>query len=191
MPSLKAATVYSLSVCMTFSTAYAHLLCNLLSFSYLQVFAQRRPFFHRLLDCEDELFAVITAALDRQSLVNGSSSFAESLYGLRRNSIKRKSSPKALLDQKAQYRTLFFLVSPTCSLISIHKHIIIGRQRHSVVCWLANRSLCHMCNQRWRLCTTGIDRTQTYRWDCKSCTGGQKLSTALHRCAAACVLLLP
>lgn len=87
MPSLKAATVYSLSV-----------------------FAQRRPIFHRLLDCEDELFAIITAALDRQSLLNGSSSFAESLYGLRRNSVRGEASPKASLDKRSQRWTLLFLV---------------------------------------------------------------------------------
>ena len=31
-----------------------------------QVFAQRRPAFHRLLDWEDECFALVTALLDRQ-----------------------------------------------------------------------------------------------------------------------------
>ncbi|DBB06285.1 TPA: hypothetical protein ACH3X1_011860 [Trebouxia sp. C0004] len=86
MPSLKAATVYSLSV-----------------------FAQRRPIFHRLLDFEDELFAIITAALDRQSLLNGSSSFAESLYGLRRNSARGIDNPKASLNKPSQQWTLLFL----------------------------------------------------------------------------------
>ncbi|KAL0056265.1 hypothetical protein WJX82_009363 [Trebouxia sp. C0006] len=87
MPSLKAATVYSLSV-----------------------FAQRRPIFHRLLDFEDELFAIVTAALDRQSLLNGSSSFAESLYGLRRNSVRGADNPKASLNKPSQRWTLLFLV---------------------------------------------------------------------------------
>lgn len=88
MPSLKAATVYSLSV-----------------------FAQRRPFFHRLLDCEDELFAIVTAALDRQSLLNGSSSFAESLYGLRRSSVRGDVNPKASLTKRSQRWSLIFLVA--------------------------------------------------------------------------------
>ena len=50
----------------------------------LQVFAQRRHYFHRVLNYEDEVFALITLLLDRQSLANGSASFADSLYGLRR-----------------------------------------------------------------------------------------------------------
>ena len=33
----------------------------------MQVFAQRRPGFHRLLDWEDECFALVTALLDRQA----------------------------------------------------------------------------------------------------------------------------
>ena len=77
----------------------------------IQVFAQRRLIFHRLLDCEDELFAIITAALDRQSLLNGSSSFAESLYGLRRNSVRGEANPKASLDKRSQRWTLLFLVN--------------------------------------------------------------------------------
>ena len=52
--------------------------------SSLQVFAQRRPSLHRLLDWEDEFFALITAILDRQSLAANSASFADSMYGLRR-----------------------------------------------------------------------------------------------------------
>ncbi|KAL3154018.1 hypothetical protein ABBQ32_013570 [Trebouxia sp. C0010 RCD-2024] len=88
MPSLKAATVYSLSV-----------------------LAQRRPIFHRLLDFENELFAVVTAALDRQSLLNSNSSFAESLYGLRRSSVRGGATPKASLHQSSQRWSLVFLVA--------------------------------------------------------------------------------
>ena len=80
------------------------------------MFAQRRPFFHRLLDCEDELFALVTAALDRQSLLNGSSSFAESLYGLRRSSTRGKGSPKASLNKSSQRWSLLFLVRSSQSL---------------------------------------------------------------------------
>ena len=122
MPSLKAATVYSLSVSDAASSPHRmHLwgppdvqpLANCIARvpKRIQVFAQRRPIFHRLLDCEDELFAIITAALDRQSLLNGSSSFAESLYGLRRNSVRGEASPKASLDKRSQRWTLLFLVN--------------------------------------------------------------------------------
>lgn len=125
MPSLKAATVYSLSVGGA-TVPGTHQTTGLpvkhqgrvqrarSMAAWLQVFAQRRPFFHRLLDCEDELFAIITAALDRQSLLNGSSSFAESLYGLRRKSVRGDPTPKASLNKRSQHWTLFFLVSKAC-----------------------------------------------------------------------------
>lgn len=50
----------------------------------LQVYAQRHPHLLRLLDSEDELFFLISVFLERQSLLNSSASFAESLYSLRR-----------------------------------------------------------------------------------------------------------
>lgn len=115
MPSLKAATVYSLSVnvlfdvcCLTVRSLLGKTV--LIKADVLQVFAQRRPIFHRLLDFEDELFAVITAALDRQSLLNGSSSFAESLYGLRRCSVRAADTPKATLNKRSRRWTLLYLV---------------------------------------------------------------------------------
>ena len=80
--------------------------------SWLQIFAQRRPMFHRLLDWEDEVFALITALLDRQSLQNGSSSFAESLYGLRRAGRPGSQGlPDPALLHRGQRHTLAVLVS--------------------------------------------------------------------------------
>lgn len=79
--------------------------------------AQRRPIFHRLLDFENELFAVVTAALDRQSLLNSNSSFAESLYGLRRSSVRGGATPKASLHQSSQRWSLVFLVKAAASCI--------------------------------------------------------------------------
>ena len=85
---------------------------GLTSPSWLQIFAQRRPMFHRLLDWEDEVFALITALLDRQSLQNGSSSFAESLYGLRRaGRTASQGLPDPALLHHGQQRTLAVLVS--------------------------------------------------------------------------------
>ena len=79
---------------------------------WLQIFAQRRPMFHRLLDWEDEVFALITALLDRQSLQNGSSSFAESLYGLRRAGRPASQGlPDPALLHRGQRHTLAVLVS--------------------------------------------------------------------------------
>ncbi len=68
--------------------------------------------FHRLLDWEDEVFALITALLDRQSLQNGSSSFAESLYGLRRAGRPiSQGLPDPALLHRGQQHTLAVLVS--------------------------------------------------------------------------------
>lgn len=87
MPSLKAAISYSISVRLwTLHSLYSwHWLqrCYLIM-TPLQVLAQHRPWLHRILDYEDECFALVCAALDKQSLAHGSATFAESLYGLRR-----------------------------------------------------------------------------------------------------------
>ncbi|KAG2500216.1 hypothetical protein HYH03_001794 [Edaphochlamys debaryana] len=65
VPSLKAAVVYALSV-----------------------FSQRHPWVHRLLAYDDELFALFTLALDGHSLLSGyDSTFADSLYGLKRRAL--------------------------------------------------------------------------------------------------------
>ena len=85
--------------------------------SRLQIFAQRRPMFHRLLNWEDEVFAVITALLDRQSLQNGSSSFAESLYGLRRAGRPAPQGlPNPALLHRSQRHTLALLVSSSANV---------------------------------------------------------------------------
>ncbi|CAL8466830.1 g6366 [Coccomyxa elongata] len=86
MPSLRAAVIYSLSV-----------------------FAQRRPILHRVLDWEDEFFALVTAFLDRQSLANSSATFADTLYGLRRAPYA-PSEPSRSLTPREQNATLMFLV---------------------------------------------------------------------------------
>ncbi|KAK9810536.1 hypothetical protein WJX72_012327 [[Myrmecia] bisecta] len=90
LPSLKAATIYSLSV-----------------------FAQRRPFLHKLLDREDEVFAAISWALDRSSLATGSGTFAESLYGMRRAALRGSSSSttRPTLSRTQQHATLLLLVA--------------------------------------------------------------------------------
>ena len=78
-----------------------------------QVFAQRRPLLHKVLDWEDELFALITAFLDRQSLASSSSTFADSLYGLRRAPYIREGPSKSLTEQQ-QKVTLLLLVRTHC-----------------------------------------------------------------------------
>ncbi|KAG2438548.1 hypothetical protein HXX76_005099 [Chlamydomonas incerta] len=60
VPSLKAAVIYALSV-----------------------FSQRHPWVHRLLNYDDEVFALLTLALDGHSLFSSDSTFSDSLYGLK------------------------------------------------------------------------------------------------------------
>ncbi|KAA8534686.1 hypothetical protein F0562_032203 [Nyssa sinensis] len=53
----------------------------------LGVLALRRPFLHRVLDYEDEFFALLMLVLETHSLRTTDASFSESLYGLRRRAI--------------------------------------------------------------------------------------------------------
>lgn len=76
----------------------------------MQVFAQRRPVLHTVLDLEDEFFALVTAFLDRQSLANSSATFADTLYGLRRAPYAPNEPSRSLTPQQ-QNVTLLFLVS--------------------------------------------------------------------------------
>ncbi|GIL49959.1 hypothetical protein Vafri_6256 [Volvox africanus] len=66
VPSLKAAVVYALSV-----------------------FSQRHPWVHRLLNHDDEVFALVAFALDGHSLLASDSTFADSLYGLLLRPLRR------------------------------------------------------------------------------------------------------
>ncbi|XP_059665717.1 peroxisome biogenesis protein 12 [Cornus florida] len=54
----------------------------------LGVLALRRPVLHRVLDYEDEFFALLMLILETHSLRTTDASFSESLYGLRRRAVK-------------------------------------------------------------------------------------------------------
>uniref|UniRef100_A0A0D9XKF6 Peroxisome biogenesis protein 12 n=1 Tax=Leersia perrieri TaxID=77586 RepID=A0A0D9XKF6_9ORYZ len=73
-----------------------------LSYS-LGVFALRRPLLHKVLDYEDEFFALLMAVLESHSLRTTDGSFSESLYGLRRRPVKVsvKNSSGAESNDKA------------------------------------------------------------------------------------------
>ncbi|WOL06161.1 hypothetical protein Cni_G14893 [Canna indica] len=58
----------------------------------LGVFALRRPFLHKVLDYDDEFFALLMLVLETHSLRTTDASFSESLYGLRRRSVKIRAS---------------------------------------------------------------------------------------------------
>ncbi|OMO84467.1 hypothetical protein CCACVL1_10810 [Corchorus capsularis] len=52
------------------------------------VLSLRRPFLHKVLDYEDEFFALLLLVLESHSLRTTDASFSESLYGLRRRAAK-------------------------------------------------------------------------------------------------------
>ncbi|GMH11298.1 hypothetical protein Nepgr_013139 [Nepenthes gracilis] len=56
----------------------------------LGVLALRRPILHKVLDYEDEFFALLNLVLEIHSLRTTDASFSESLYGLRRRSVRAK-----------------------------------------------------------------------------------------------------
>ncbi|XP_075513453.1 peroxisome biogenesis protein 12 isoform X2 [Primulina tabacum] len=71
----------------------------------LGVLALRRPFIHKILDYEDEFFALLMMVLETHSLRTTDASFSESLYGLRRRGVEivlRKSNVPA--DSGAEIR---------------------------------------------------------------------------------------
>ncbi|KAL0403533.1 UNVERIFIED_CONTAM: Peroxisome biogenesis protein 12 [Sesamum radiatum] len=63
----------------------------------LGVFALRRPFVHKILDYEDEFFALLMLVLETHSLRTTDASFAESLYGLRRRGVKIRLKKSTVL----------------------------------------------------------------------------------------------
>ncbi|XBJ16392.1 hypothetical protein VPH35_008041 [Triticum aestivum] len=63
-----------------------------------KVFALRRPSLHKVLDYEDEFFALLMSVLESHSLRTTDGSFSESLYGLRRRPVNvsvNRSNPGA------------------------------------------------------------------------------------------------
>eukprot|EP00198_Chlamydomonas_reinhardtii_P006960 XP_001696296.1 predicted protein [Chlamydomonas reinhardtii] len=77
VPSLKAAVIYALSV-----------------------FSQRQPWVHRLLNYDDEVFALLTLALDGHSLFSTDSTFSDSLYGLKRKPLRPGASDRLSRRQR-------------------------------------------------------------------------------------------
>ncbi|KAL6550003.1 ubiquitin-protein ligase peroxin 12 [Orobanche minor] len=65
----------------------------------LGVLALRRPFIHKILDYEDEFFALLMLVLETHSLRTTDASFAESLYGLRRRGVELKLKKSDVLSE--------------------------------------------------------------------------------------------
>nr|VDC81318.1 unnamed protein product [Brassica rapa] len=84
----------------------------------LGVFALRRSFLHKILDYEDEFYAALMLILEGHSLRTTDASFAESLYGLRRKSVRlrlRKGSGEeevqhSGLEKRQRILSVVFLV---------------------------------------------------------------------------------
>lgn len=57
----------------------------------LQVAGQTRSWVLRLLQYEDEVFALVSLLLERHSLANLHATFAESLYGLKRQPVQQQA----------------------------------------------------------------------------------------------------
>ncbi|CDY42925.1 BnaC05g47260D [Brassica napus] len=83
----------------------------------LGVFALRRSFLHRILDYEDEFFASLMLVLEGHSLRTTDASFAESLYGLRRKSVRLRLSKgsgeevqRSGLEKRQRILSVVFLV---------------------------------------------------------------------------------
>jgi hypothetical protein len=86
----------------------------------MQVLGQSRSWVLRLLNYEDEVFALVSVLLERHSLFTMHATFAESLYGLKRQPVTPRTSPAAaaaaaapgassalgLLSRKQQYQAL-------------------------------------------------------------------------------------
>lgn len=77
---------------------------------FLQIFAQRQHSLHCVLKYEDELFALLAFFLDKQSLGNSSSMFADGLYGLRRAPHRNGVEKPQVLDRQQQMLALFMQV---------------------------------------------------------------------------------
>ncbi|XP_078429283.1 peroxin-12 [Wolffia australiana] len=68
------------------------------------VFALRRPFFHKILDYEDEFFSLLMLVLETHSLRTTDASFAESLYGLRRKAVDLTTREEGASLESAQLK---------------------------------------------------------------------------------------
>ncbi|KAL0551932.1 hypothetical protein IC582_011025 [Cucumis melo] len=73
------------------------------------VLALRRPFFHKVLDYEDEFFSLLMLVLETHSLRTTDASFSESLYGLRRRAVNvqvKKEDARSVSGDGIQHRGL-------------------------------------------------------------------------------------
>ncbi|KAF2559593.1 hypothetical protein F2Q68_00018317 [Brassica cretica] len=97
----------------------------------LGVFALRRSFLHRILDYEDEFFASLILVLEGHSLRTTDASFAESLYGLKRKSVRlrlRLSKGSGLEKRQRILSVVFLVVLPS---FKSKLHAIYNKEREA------------------------------------------------------------
>ncbi|KAL9256443.1 Peroxisome biogenesis protein 12-like protein [Drosera capensis] len=104
------------------------------------VLALRRPILHKVLDYEDEFFALLMLVLEGHSLRTTDASFSESLYGLRRRVVEAKlvkstnqrNSAEALshsgLDKRRRVLSVVFLVVLPYFKLKLHSIYIKERE---------------------------------------------------------------
>ncbi|GMI79142.1 ABERRANT PEROXISOME MORPHOLOGY 4, PEROXIN-12, peroxin-12 [Hibiscus trionum] len=105
------------------------------------VLALRRPILHKLLDYEDEFFALLMLVLETHSLRTTDASFAESLYGLRRRAAKIRTKQVDIrsktsdgikhssLDKRQRVLSVVFLV--VLPYLKSKLHSIYNKEREA------------------------------------------------------------
>uniref|UniRef100_I1NCC8 Peroxisome biogenesis protein 12 n=1 Tax=Glycine max TaxID=3847 RepID=I1NCC8_SOYBN len=99
------------------------------------VLALRRPFLHKLLDFEDESFALLMLVLESHTLRTTDASFSESLYGLRRRpaniALKNDDATTSNTALRRRQRVLSVLFLVVLPYLKSKLHSIYNREREA------------------------------------------------------------
>ncbi|XP_027352353.1 peroxisome biogenesis protein 12 [Abrus precatorius] len=99
------------------------------------VLALRRPFLHKLLDFEDESFALLMLLLESHTLRTTDASFSESLYGLRRRpanfTLQNHSTSSSAAGLRRRQRLLSVLFLVVFPYFKSKLHSIYNRERQA------------------------------------------------------------
>ncbi|KAF5204811.1 Peroxisome biogenesis protein [Thalictrum thalictroides] len=103
------------------------------------VLALRRPLLHKVLDYDDEFFALLMLVLETHSLRTTEASFSESLYGLRRRAVNvqlSKENPRAELGHsglKKHQKALSVAFLVVLPYFKSKLHSIYNREREATL----------------------------------------------------------
>ncbi|TKY61348.1 Peroxisome biogenesis protein 12 [Spatholobus suberectus] len=99
------------------------------------VLALRRPFLHKLLDFEDESFALLMLVLESHTLRTTDASFSESLYGLRRRpaniTVKSDDATPAAGSLRRRQKVLSVVFLVVLPYLKSKLHSIFNREREA------------------------------------------------------------